>query len=391
MANLRLSLTEFANFSFHKYSWRRLWAMICKEFIQMKRDRGTFALIIGIPLIQIILFGYAINTDPKHLLTAIVTADDSQFTRTLIHGMENTDYFTFVGQTTEKKAAEMLATNKVQFVLNIPANFSRDLVRGSHPAVLLEADATDPVTVGSALSAMRTLPHTVFDHDFQGALQNLISTPPAVDVRIHAKYNPDNITQYNTVPGLIGVILTMTMAMITAIAITRERERGTMENLLATPVQPLEVMLGKLTPFILVGYIQLILILICAWALFQVPILGNVFLLMLCAFPFIAANLAVGLTISTIASNQLQATQMATFFFLPSIILSGYIFPFPGMPQWAQVLGSVLPVTHFIRITRGIMLKGNGWIQIWPELWPIFLFLFAILFIGVKRYRRTLD
>jgi ABC-2 type transport system permease protein len=279
----------------------------------------------------------------------------------------------------------------VQFVINIPVDFSRRLLRGERPAVLLEADATDPAATGPALSALRIIGATMFDRDLTGPLQSLRDRQSAVEFRIHAHYNPENITQYNVVPGLMGVVLTMTMVVITALAITRERERGTMENLLATPVRPFEVMLGKIIPYIVVGYIQVTLILIAARFLFHVPIVGSLPLLYAVSFLFIAANLAVGITFSTLAKNQLQAVQMAFFFFLPSILLTGFMFPFRGMPVWAQWIGSCLPNTHFLRIVRGILLKGNGLAEIGPHLWPLGLFLVAAMAVGVKRYRQTLD
>jgi len=390
------------------YSWQRLWAIVRKEFIQMLRDKGTLAMIIGIPLLQVILFGYAINTNPHKLPTAVISGDESIFTRDFIQGMENTDYFHITQQVkSEAEGEHLLATGKVLFVLNIPPNFTRSLVRGDHPALLLEADATDPSATGNALSAVGILAQSVFNYHLRGALHYLhndsysrddVSTNPQfttssspVDLRIHARYNPEAITQLNIVPGLMGVILTMTMVMITAVAVTRERERGTMENLLATPALPTEVMVGKVLPYIIVGYLQAIVVLLAADLLFAIPFEGNVLLLLFAAMPFIAANLAVGLAMSTLAKNQLQSIQMTTFFFLPSLLLSGFMFPFAGMPQWAQYVGEALPLTHFLRITRGILLKGNGFAEIWPDVWPILLFLLAIMLLGVKRYRRTLD
>ena len=375
-----------------KFSWLRLWAMIIKEFIQMKRDTATFGMIVMIPLIQVIIFGYAINSDPKHLTTALLVHDNSQFTRIFIKGMENTNYFDFTYfPKTEREAGELLAEGKIQFVLNIPTDFTRELIRNHHPTILLEADATDPAATSKAIAAIEDLPRTVFNRQFRGELSYLRTMPPAVNVEVQAKYNPAGITQYNIVPGLLGVVLTMTMTMITAIAITRERERGTMENLLATPIQPLEVILGKIIPYVFVGYIQITLILLFARFLFAVPMLGSLALLYGLALPFIAANLAVGLTISTLTKNQLQAVQMTTFFFLPSILLSGFMFPFAGMPIWAQRIAEVLPLTYFLRIVRGILLKGNGWFELWPNVWPIFMFLIAVVILAVMRYQRTLD
>jgi len=376
----------------HPFSPRRFWAMVVKEFIQMRRDRVTFGMMIGIPLLQLILFGFAINSDPKHLPTAVLSADQGIFSRSLLFALKNSDYFRFVSEVnSEAEAQKLLDGGEVQFVVNIPENFSRKLMRGERPTVLLEADATDPVATGNAISAITTLISSAMDRDLKGNLQRLKATPGPVDLRLHRKYNPEGITRFNIVPGLMGVVLTMTMVMITALAVTRERERGTMENLLATPARPFEVMLGKIVPYILVGYIQITLILLAAKLLFQVPIVGNPVLLYAVALVFITANLSVGITFSTLGQNQLQAVQMAFFFFLPSLLLSGFMFPFRGMPEWAQAIGSVLPLTHFLRIVRGILLKGNGLIDILPHLWPLAAFMAVALTIGVKRYRQTLD
>jgi ABC-2 type transport system permease protein len=376
----------------YEFSLPRFWAMVMKEFIQMRRDRVTFAIMIGIPLVQLILFGFAINSDPKHLPTAVLLADRGPQGRTLLYAMRNSDYFAFVREvTTEAEAHEALARGTVQFVVSIPENFSRDLLRGDRPAILVEADATDPVAAGNALSSLRTLVNTALQNDLKGPLAFLAGTEGPVELRVHALYNPEGVTQFHIVPGLLGVVLTMTMIIITGLAITRERERGTMENLLSMPTRPFEVLIGKIIPYIFVGYIQMSLILVAARFLFHVPMVGNLGLLFASALVFIVANLAMGITFSTIGRNQLQAVQMAFFFFLPSMLLSGFMFPFRGMPRWAQVIGEVLPLTHFLRIVRGILLKGNGLVEVLPQLWPIALFAVLVLTIGVKRYRKTLD
>ena len=373
-------------------SWSRFWAVLVKEFIQMRRDRLTFGMMIGVPLMQLILFGYAINTDPKHLPTALRVADHSVFARSLVRALENSEYFEVVVRTeTEAEAGELLLRGEVQFVVSIPEGFARDLLRGERPAVLVEADATDPVATGNALSVLSTLTRTALAHDLEGPLATLAAPLPPFELRVHRRYNPEGATEYNIVPGLIGTILTMTMVMMTAIAVTRERERGTMENLLSMPVRPLEVMLGKIVPFIVVGYVQVAVILLAGTAVFGVPILGSLWLLSIALVLFIAANLAVGFTFSTMAQNQLQAMQMTFFFFLPSLLLSGFLFPFRGMPDWAQALGSLFPLTHFLRIVRGILLKGSGWTEIAPELWPIALFTLVAGVIALHRYRDTLD
>lgn len=377
---------------FKYFSWTRLAAIVIKEFIQLLRDRGTLAIVVGIPIMQLILFGYAINTNPKHLPTVIIAKDNSAFTRAFITGLKNTDYFQIDGEVKNEETAKyLLATGKTQFVLTIPTDFTHKLVRGERPQLLIEADATDPVATGSALAAIKLLPQTVFNHLLIGNLQYLQNTAPAIDLVAHTNYNPENITQYNIVPGLLGVVLTLTLVIVASACITREREKGTLENVLSTPARPLEVMVGKVTPHIIVGYVQVFIILIASKFLFAVPVEGSVLLLILSALPFIAANLSVGIAFSSIASTQLQAAQAATFFFLPSLLLSGFMFPFAGMPFWARCIGETLPLTHFLRITRGIMLKGNGWVQIWPDLWPIMLFMVVAMFIGLKRYRQTLD
>ncbi|BCA52945.1 ABC-2 type transporter [Nitrospira sp. KM1] len=375
-----------------RFSSARLWAMVVKEFVQMRRDRLTFGMMIGIPLLQLVLFGYAINSDPKHLPTAVLLADNGPQGRTVLHAIRNSDYFEFVRQvTTELEARDALARGEVQFVVNIPERFTHDLLRGARPVLLVEADATDPAATSNAIGSMRQLVNQALQRDLAGPLAFLSGSDGPIDLRVHAQYNPEAITYYNIVPGLMGVVLTMTMVMITGLAITRERERGTMENLLSMPTRSLEVMIGKIIPYILVGYVQVGLILTAAYFLFHVPMLGNLGLLLVVALIFIAANLAMGITFSTVAENQLQAMQMSFFFFLPSLLLSGFMFPFRGMPQWAQALGEVLPLTHFLRIVRGILLKGNGFQDVVLQLWQIALFAAVALVIGVMRYRRTLD
>jgi len=349
----------------------------------MRRDRVTFGMMIGVPLIQLVLFGYAINADPKRLPTAVLLSDYGPQGRTLLLAIRNSDYFDFKRELrSEREAHDVLARGDVQFVVNIPQNFTRDLLRGERPAILIEADATDPAATSNAIGSLRVLVMTALRQDLKGPLAFLAPDDPPVDLRIHARYNPEAITQYNIVPGLMGVVLTM---------ITRERERGTMENLLSMPTRPFEVMVGKIIPYILVGYVQVGLILLAARLLFKVPMLGNVGLLLVVALVFITANLAMGITFSTLAENQLQAVQLSFFFFLPSLLLSGFMFPFRGMPQWAQAIGECLPLTHFLRIVRGILLKGNGLDVIGSQLWQIALFAALALAVGIKRYRQTLD
>ncbi|MBK8159622.1 MAG: ABC transporter permease [Rhodospirillaceae bacterium] len=374
------------------FSPSRFWAILVKEFIQMRRDRLTFGMMMGVPLLQLLLFGYAINTDPKNLPAVAVVAENSVFARSLLRAMEHTGYIRFISAPVDAATADrLIRRGDVQFAVHIPPDFAEDLVRGRQPALLVEADATDPVATGNAVAALQGLDVSALVHDLKGALADLQSAAAPFEVRLHKRYNAEGITQYNIAPGLMGVVLTMTMVMMTSLAVTRERERGTMENLLAMPVLPMEVMLGKILPYIVVGYVQVAIIIVAARYLFTVPLVGSLPLLSLAAIIFIAANLAVGFTFSTMSTNQLQAMQMSLFFFLPSMLLSGFMFPFRGMPGWAQAIGEVLPLTHFLRIVRGILLKGNGWPDIWPDLWPIMLFLLLAAILAMIRYRRTLD
>ncbi|MBK2126024.1 ABC transporter permease [Fangia hongkongensis] len=374
------------------FSVSRYLALAIKEFIHMARDRVTIGMVIGIPLIQLILFGFAINTNPRHLPTVLINADNSPQVRTLVTALQNSSYFDIQhNHISVAKADRLMQEAKVQFIIQIPANFSRKLIRGEKPDMLLITDGSDPSASAAAVSAVEYLVGHVFKDTFEkNGLAYLQNKSSSFNVVVHNRYNPEQITQYNIVPGLAGVILTMTLVMITGLAITREREQGTMESLLATPVTPLEVMLGKITPYIIVGYIQLLLIVFAAKVLFSIPILGSVLLLLVVTFPFIIANLIVGITFSTIAKTQLQAMQMTFFFFLPSILLSGFMFPFYGMPKWAQWLGEILPLTHYLRIIRGIILKGNTFETLFSSIWPILIFILIVGIICIKRYRRTL-
>ncbi len=374
------------------FSWSRWMGIVGKEFIQLKRDRLTFAMIVGIPILQLVLFGFAINSDPKHLPAAALDVDRSEFSRDILAGLKNSEYFDFVREANdEAEANRLLATGVTQFVVTIPEGFARALVRGERPAILVEADATDPAATGNAIAAVNQLSTGALARDLVGPLAPLAASPGPFEVRIHARYNPEAITQYNIVPGLMGVILTMTMVMMTGLAITRERERGTIENLLATPATAAEVMTGKIVPYVLIGLIQVSLILFLARVMFGVPVQGSLAVLYLAVLLFIAANLTLGLTFSSIARNQLQAMQMTFFFFLPSILLSGFMFPFRGMPRWAQWIGEVLPLTHFLRIVRGVLLKGNGFAEIGSEAWPIALFMAVVIAVGLRSFRSTLD
>jgi ABC-2 type transport system permease protein len=373
----------------HRFPALSRWlGILIKEFIQLKRDRLTFGMIVGIPIIQLMLFGFAINSDPRHMPAAVVMADPGPFARAYVAAMANSDYFRIVGSVDEREADDLLDRGEVQFVVTFPPGFHRELLRGNTPALLVEADATDPMATGGAISVLNHLGLEVFAPDLPGLQRP--ATPP-VELRIHRRYNPEGVTAYNVVPGLLGVILTMTMVLMTGLAMTRERERGTFENLLATPATPLEIITGKIVPYILIGLIQVTLILLAARFVFAVPMHGNLALLYGVVLLFICANLTLGITFSSIARNQLQAMQMTFFFFLPSMLLSGFMFPFRGMPDWAQVIGNVLPLTHFLVLVRGILLKGNGADLLWGHVWPIVLFTVAVLALGLKTFRRTLD
>jgi len=374
------------------FSVARMVAVFIKEFQQMMRDRLTFGMAVGIPILQLILFGYAINTDPKGLPTALVAADTSPLAGSIVATLQNTGYFRIVHQgTSETQAEKLLESGEVQFLVVIPPHFTRSLVRGEKPALLVAVDATDPSASGNALAALNGATQQALQRDLAGPLQRLQPAAAPYEVIVHRRYNPEGLSRYNIVPGLVGTILTMTMVMLTSLAMTRERERGTMENLLATPVLPAEVMAGKILPYVVIGYVQLGVILGAAWVLFEVPLVGSFTLLMAMIGVFIVANLGVGFTFSTLARNQLQAMQMTFFFFLPSMLLSGFMFPFRGMPQWAQWLGEVLPLTHFLRIVRGIMLKGNTADLLMSDLWPMLAFMAVAGIVALMRYRQTLD
>ena len=390
-------MSEMVQHSAHKVSrdpgfLKRVWAMVVKEFVQMRRDRMTFATMLFIPILQLTLFGYAINTDPKHLPTAVLTRDDGPLTRAVLAAMKNSDYFDFKRQVRDSAELDaLLRSGVVQFAVEIPASFERGVRRGDRPSLLVIADATDPVATGTAIAAMQGLVDTALRREMRGPDAAIKARAPPIRLTLQRRYNPEGLTQYNIVPGLLGVVLTMTMMMFTALAVTREIERGTMESLLAMPIRPIEIMIGKIAPFVLVGFVQMTIIIGAASYLFDVPIRGSIGLLILLSTLFAAANLAVGYTFSTIAKNQLQAVQMTFFFFLPNILLSGFMFPFRGMPQWAQVIGEILPLTHFMRIARGIMLKGNGLADMKLDVMALVVFLVAAMGLALLRFRRTLD
>jgi ABC-2 type transport system permease protein len=373
-------------------STSRIVAVMIKEFIQMRRDHLTFAMIIGVPIIQLVLFGYAINTDPKHLPTAAIVADYGPVSRAILNGMALSDYFDIVEQLpTEAEARTMLDRGDVSYVVTIPPDFERRFARGENPQILIEVDATDPTAAAGGVSALPEIVRRATATETIGALAAEAPAGTPVEVIVHRLYNPEGITAYNIVPGLIGVILTMTTILMTSLALTREVERGTIENLLAMPAKPVEIMIGKIVPYIGFGLTQVAVILIAASLLFSVPMQGPMSVLLSVTLLFIAANVTLGYTISTVARSQMQAMQMTFFFFLPSILLSGFMFPFRGMPVWAQWIGGAIPLTHFLRVVRGVMLKGSSFADVAPNTWPLAAFLLVVATIALVRYRRTLD
>ncbi len=374
------------------FSLKRWWAIVLKEFLQLKRDRVTFAMMVVLPIIQLALFGFAINTDPKHLPTAVIAYDESEFTRTFLSSVQTSEYFALdTRYNNAQEAQQALRQGKIQFIFTIPSDFTQKLLRGEKPSILLEADATDPVTITIALGAIEGIAQQVIQKDMRGALSGLWSQKEPFDVRIHRLYNPNGINQYNIIPGLMGTVMTMTLTMMTALAITREREHGTMENLLATPARPLEIMTGKIIPYVFIGLVQASLILFASHFVFGVPFNGSIPLAYGVALLFIAVNLTIGITISSLAQNMLQALQLTIFYFLPSILLSGFMFPFSGMPSWAQHLGQLLPLTYFNRLIRGIVLKGNDLSMLWPNIWPLMIIGAVMMTLAVKFYKKTLD
>lgn len=368
--------------------WRRSYAMVVKEFIQLKRDRVSFAMIVMIPVMQLLLFGFAINTTPRHLPTAVLLQEDSDLARSILKALENTAYFRFTREVHDVAEFDnLLLSGKVLFGVEIPRGFERAVRRGDRPALLVAADATDPVAAGSALGALGTVMQTALAHDLH------TGDPPSMpfEIRAHARYNPAASSRLNIVPGLVGTILTMTMLIFTALSVTREIERGTMESLLSMPIKPVEVMFGKIIPYVLVGFIQATLIIGIGVLLFGVPVYGSLTLLALLSTLFITTNLAIGYTFSTIVQNQLQAMQLSMMFFLPSILLSGFMFPFAGMPVWAQYLGEGLPLTHYVRIVRAIMLKGATLPNLQYDTIALIALMLLAMTIAVTRFRRTLD
>ena len=374
------------------FSLDRVMAVLVKEFKQLTRDRITYAMMLAIPVVQLVLFGYAINTEPRHLPTAVLVQEDSRYARSITAALKNSLYFDFVAQARSPAELDrLLRTGDAQFAVTIPGDFTRRVARSDKAQVLVEADATDPSATGGAVAALAALPDQALSHDLTGALAPVGAPHAPFEVVVHRRYNPEAITAYNIVPGLLGIILTLTLVMMTALSVTRETERGTMETLLSTPLEPIEVMVGKLAPYVMVGLVQTAIILGMSVVLFHVPLGGGWIGLSAAIALFITGSLALGFLISTVARSQLQAMQMSVFYFLPSILLSGFMFPFRGMPAWAQWIGEVIPVTHFLRVVRGSLLKGQGLGDQWRELAALTAFVCLVTALAMARYRRTLD
>jgi ABC-2 type transport system permease protein len=363
-----------------------------KELLQLRRDRLTLAMMVALPILQLLLFGYAINTDVRHIPTVVFDQDRSALSRDLVRSLVATGFYDLSGNVRSyDEIADALRAGRARVALVVPGNFSSDVTSGRGSKLQLVVDGSDPQTVASAtntaasLAAARSSALLVSRLERAGAVAS-----GAIDVEPNTWYNPDLRTAIYVVPGLVGVILTMTMVMLTAMAIARERERGTLEQLIVSPVRRLELVVGKIVPYVAMGYVQMTLILFAGGLVFDVPIMGSALLLYALAFVFIAANLALGLFFSTLAKTQQQAMQMSFFFLLPNILLSGFMFPFEGMPRPAQWLAQALPLTHFLRIVRGITLKGSGFADVSPELVWLCGILVALVALASLRFSKKL-
>lgn len=370
------------------FSLHRLVALLIKEMIQMRRDRVTFAMMLGVPLMQLMLFGFAINTDPKALPAALVSPTQDRYTRAMVTALELTGYYRFIApNATEDEAEDMISRGEVAFVVTVPSDFGRRIERGDHASILIEADATDPSVASGAISTLSTVANSALLREAGQGHQEL----NGLEIIVHRRYNPEGITQYNIVPGLLGVILQLTMVMMTAMALTREVERGTMENLLSMPANPLEIMLGKVVPYLIVGAVQVVVVLVSAKLVFNVPFVGSLSLVLAGVFVFVLALVILGYLLSTVSRTQMQAMQLTFFFFLPSLLLSGFMFPYRGMPAWAQVIGEVFPLTHFLRLIRAVMLKGADFSAVAGPFFALVLFAFGLAVLALFRFRKTLD
>ncbi|QHM73068.1 ABC transporter permease [Mixta intestinalis] len=372
------------------FSFLRWIGVVIKEIHELRRDKISMAMVVITPLLQLTILGYAVNMDARNIPTALLNYDTEQMSQVFVSAAQNTGYFSMIPFQSEKQARSAFVRGDIIFIITIPQGFSRDMLRGEKPQILVQGDAIDPLTIGNALSAITQAAKTMFQQDLPPSMRSELKEDD-FELVIHRMFNPEGITQYNTIPGIIGSILSTTLVLMTALAITRERESGAIENLLISPLTSLEVITGKIVPYVLIGIFQSLLILLCAVYLFGIPLLGNVFLLFLVLFVYVFLCLSIGITISSLAQNQLQALQMSSFYFIPSVMLSGFISPFISMPVWAQWIGSCLPLTYFIRLIKGIMLKGYGFIDLLSDLLPLGLLALIIVGIALKSFRKTLD
>ncbi|WP_349290164.1 MULTISPECIES: ABC transporter permease [unclassified Tatumella] len=373
-----------------RFSFIRWMAMVIKELHELRRDRISLAMIFLTPLLQLIILGYAVNMDPHRIPSALLNYDRGQLSQVFVSSVQNTDYFSFQRYASAEAARDAFVRGEVLFMVTIPEGFTQKILRGEKPQLLVQGDAIDPLTIGNALSALEQVSESMFDRDLPETLRP-VTEEGSFELVVHRMFNPEGITRYNTIPGIIGSILSTTLILMTALAITRERESGAMENLLISPVTGLEVFLGKITPYVLIGIFQSLMILMFAVYLFSIPLVGSFYLLFMVLIIYIFLCLCIGITISSIAKSQLQALQISSFYFIPSVMLSGFISPFISMPVWAQMIGSCLPLTYFIRLIKAVMLKGYGVSELLPELIPLAVLGALVIFIGVKSYRKTLD
>ena len=349
-------------------------------------------MLLIIPFLQIILFGYAINTNPKFLPTSVIDYDRSEFSRKLIQGLINSEYFSIhTLNPTEKQAERLMREGKTLITIHINSDFSKKLIRGEVPEVLMEADFTDFFAVGGAISTAETVVNQLYSKEKKGLFHYFNSGLPTVVLNVHRLYNPTLNTTYNMIPGLIGVIIFLTLAILASHTITDEKTQGTFLTLINSPIKSYELILGKIIPYILIGYVQLTIVILFAWWLFDLPIHGSLALFYLVSFPFIVASLVYGIYCSIIASSSMLSQQFVILIYLPSIFLSGFMFPFYGLPKFAQYIGELLPLTHYIRISRGIFIKGYNLEEVWVHLWPILIFLLIFSILSVITFKKTLD
>jgi len=359
------------------------WPMLLKEFIQMRRDRLTIAMMVGLPAIQLALFGYAIRTEVRHLPTVVMDESRSSGSRALVDALRNTQNFDIVGEVKNRdEIRARIEAGEIRAALVIPPDFENDIKRGRQPSAQVIVDAADPLASTAAINA--------------AALAGRIATPArggaasGVDIRIRPWYNPSLKSSHYIVPGLVGLLLSITLIVLTSMAIVRERERGTLEQLVVTPIDKTSLMLGKIVPFAVVGYVQMTVIMVLGKVLFGIPLQGSIPLLYVLSAPFIMGSLALGLFVSTVAQTQAQAMQLSFFFMLPNILLSGYMFPREAMPVPAQWVGMLLPLTYYLRILRGILLRGAGFERIWPETLALIVFTVVMLSMSVRRFSKTI-